>query len=256
MGQTLNTKRRRGLLALFLVAFLVTLAPATWAAAQETETTVAGEETEVTTGSETGEAPGAGEHAEEPGPRGEKEAKCLANLEGGGSLADKDCKPPLPIVPKIPELIWAVVIFAIVAAFMMIYAVPRIRAVVEAREAKIRGDQQAAEQALASIESQRRDYEAQVAAARAEAAALVDQARSEADAVREREIAAAEADASAVRTQAAADIRAATERAFGGLRSQVAQISFELAERVIERPLDRQAQQALVERFLDEASQN
>jgi F-type H+-transporting ATPase subunit b len=87
-------------------------------------------------------------------------------------------------------------------------------------------------------------------------AALVDQARAEVDAVRAEQIAAAEADASAVRTQAAADIRSATERAFGGLRSQVAEISFTLAERVIERPLDRTAQQALVERFLDEHSQN
>jgi F-type H+-transporting ATPase subunit b len=258
MAQSLSTQARRrrpAALVLALVAFLVVLAPATWAAAQ-TETTVSGEQTETTVaGEEPGEVHTQGE-GEEPGPRGEDEAKCLANLEGGGSLSDKDCKPPLPIVPKINEVIWAVIVFAIVAAFMMIFAVPRIRAVIAAREEKIRGDQQAAEQALASIESQRRDYEAQVAAARAEGAAIVDQARSEADAVREREVAAAEADAAAVRAQAAADIQAATERAFGGLRSQVAEISFELAERVIERPLDRQAQQALVERFLDDASRN
>ena len=41
---------------------------------------------------------------------------------GGGSLSDKDCKPPLPIVPKANELIWSVIIFAIVAAFMMMFA--------------------------------------------------------------------------------------------------------------------------------------
>jgi F-type H+-transporting ATPase subunit b len=244
-----ETKRTRTVgwaaLAVVLVAFLAVLAPAAMAAAQ-TETTVAGSESggEVHT------------QGEEPGPRGEKEAKCLANLEGGGSLADKDCKPPLPIVPKIPELIWAVVIFAITAAFMMFYAVPRIRKVVADREAKVRGDQQAAEQALVSIETQRRDYDAQIAAARAEASALLEQARAEADQVRQRVMGAAEAEAAGVRQQAADDIRAATERAFGGLRSQVAQISFDLAERVIQRPLDRQAQQAVVERFLDDASRN
>jgi F-type H+-transporting ATPase subunit b len=244
MGTDVRTHRMAAL-AVVLAAFLAVLAPAAWAVAQTT----------TTASSESGEVHTQGEAAE-PGPRGEDEAKCLANLEGGGSLSDKDCKPPLPIVPKLNELLWAVIIFAIVSGFMMKFAVPKIRKVVQQREDKIRGDQQAAEAALASIEDQRRDYDAQIAAARAEAAAVLDQARAEADAVREREIAAAEADAATVRAQASEDIRAATERAFGGLRSQVAQISFELAERVIERPLDRQAQQALVERFLDEHSQN
>jgi F-type H+-transporting ATPase subunit b len=246
MAET-KRKRTKGLaaLAVLLVALLAVLAPAAMAAAQTTTTAA----------SESGEVHTQGEEAE-PGPRGAKEQKCLDNLNNGGSLADKDCKPPLPIVPKIPELIWAVVIFAIVAAFMMVYAVPRIRKVVEDREAKIRGDQQAAEQALVSIETQRRDYDAQIAAARAEAAQLLEQARAEADGVRQRLMSAAETEAAGVRQQAADDIRAATERAFGGLRSQVAQISFELAERVIQRPLDRQAQQALVERFLDDASRN
>jgi F-type H+-transporting ATPase subunit b len=245
--ETLSVRRRRvAVVAVILAAFLAVLAPAAIAGAQ-TETTTAGEES--------GEVHTQGEEAL-PGPQGEDEAKCLANLESGGSLSDKDCKPPLPIVPKLNELIWAVIIFALVSGFMMIFAVPKIRAVVQQREDKIRGDQQAADQALQSIEAQRHEYDSQIAAARAEAAAVVEEARRRADEVRERELAAAEAEASAVRVQAAEDIRQATERAFGGLRSQVAQISFELAERVVERPIDRQAQQALVERFLDDASRN
>ena len=249
MARVVIPERRKGrpaVLAVLLVALLAVLAPAAIAGAQ-TETTVAG--------SGSGEVHTQGEAAE-PGPRGDKERKCLDNLESGGSLSDKDCKPPLPIIPKPNELLWTVIIFALVAIFMMTFAVPKIRAVMHQRDEKIRGDHQAAEAALASIESQRQDYDARIAAARAEAAAIVEEARREADAVREREIAAAEADAAAVRNQAAEEIRSATERAFGGLRSQVAQISFELAERVIERPLDRQAQQTLVERFLDENSRN
>jgi F-type H+-transporting ATPase subunit b len=139
---------------------------------------------------------------------------------------------------------------------MMLFAVPRLRRAIHAREEKIRGDLQSAEQASTAIEDQRRSYEERLAAARVQANEILEEARREADAARTELMSAAEADAVAERARAAAEIREATDRALAGLRSQVATLSIELAERVIEQPLDRQAQLALVEGFLDERRNN
>jgi F-type H+-transporting ATPase subunit b len=247
---------RRWWAAVLLGAVLGVVAPAS--AAVATETTEAEEAPPTTAGEvttqdgEDGEAPAGDEHEELPGPRGEDERECLENLEGGGSLSDKACDPPLPIIPEIAELVWGIGIFAAVAAFMMLFAVPRLRRAIHAREEKIRGDLQSAEQASTAIEQQRREYEERLAAARLQAGEIVEEARREADAARSELLSAAEADAAAERARAAAEIREATDRALAGLRSQVATLSIELAERVIEHPLDRQAQLALVEGILDE----
>ena len=64
-------------------------------------------------------------------------------------------------------------------------------------------------------------------------------------------IAKAEADAAEIRTRAQEDIRLAQERAMTDLRAQVADLSIELAEKVVERNLDRDTQIALIENYIN-----
>ncbi len=186
---------------------------------------------------------------------GADEQKCVDKLLAGGTV--DDCpKKPNPILPKLNEVIWGAVFFGVVAVFMMAYAVPRLRGGLAARETKIRDDLRDGERDVAEAEQARSAYRSQIAEARVEAARILDDVRREAGEVRSRLAAEAEADAAAERARTATEIQQATDRALEGLRSQVAQLSFELAERLIGRPVDRQANQPLVERFLDEASRN
>jgi len=60
----------------------------------------------------------------------------------------------------------------------------------------------------------------------------------------------AESDASETRSRAQEDIRLAGERAQADLQGRVAELSIELAEKIVERNLDRDTQLALVESYI------
>ncbi len=57
-----------------------------------------------------------------------------------------------------------------------------------------------------------------------------------------------------MRARARDDIRLATERAMGDLQTRVADLSIELAEKVVERNLDRDTQLALIESYINQVS--
>lgn len=163
-----------------------------------------------------------------------------------------DCRKATSLFsPAAPELIWGTIAFAIVAAFLIKYAFPTIKKGMTARTDKIRGDLEAAEQAKEQAEEERRQYEARLSEARAEATRLIESARQDAERVRERLMARAETDAAETRQRAQEDIQLARERALSDLRTQVADLSIELAERIVERSLDRPTQVALVDSYID-----
>jgi F-type H+-transporting ATPase subunit b len=60
----------------------------------------------------------------------------------------------------------------------------------------------------------------------------------------------AEADAAETRARAQEDIGLATDRAQADLQGRVAELSIELAEKIVERNLDRDTQLALVESYI------
>ena len=52
------------------------------------------------------------------------------------------------------------------------------------------------------------------------------------------------------------DIRLATERAMADLQGRVAELSIELAEKVVEHNLDRDTQIALIENYINQVGSN
>jgi F-type H+-transporting ATPase subunit b len=69
-------------------------------------------------------------------------------------------------------------------------------------------------------------------------------------------IARAETEANEVRQRAEADIQAQRQRALSELRGDVAQLSIDLAERIVERNLDHDTQRRLVDSFIDQVGSN
>jgi len=164
----------------------------------------------------------------------------------------EDVKAKNPILPEGKEIVWAVIAFAIVFGLLAWKAWPAIKKALKDREDRIRGDLERAESARVEAEQSLEEYRAQLAEARTEANAIVEQAREAADQVRRDLIARAEADAAELRSRAADDIRLATERAMSELHGKVAQLSIELAEKVIEQNLDRDAQIRLIENYINQ----
>jgi F-type H+-transporting ATPase subunit b len=157
-----------------------------------------------------------------------------------------------PIVPHWDEVLWGSISFAIVFSLLAWKAWPAIKKALADREEKIRNDLESAESAKTEAESSLAEYQRQLAEARNESGKIIEEARLAADQVRKDLIARAEADAADLRARAQEDIRLATERAMADLQGRVAELSIELAEKVVERNLDRDTQIALIESYINQ----
>jgi F-type H+-transporting ATPase subunit b len=207
---------------------LAGLAAPTFATEEPTEgSTTTGEEAEI-------------DHASE---------ECIELLEAGDDI-DACQEAPNPLLPETNEIIWGTIFFLVVVAVLTKFAIPALKKGLQAREDKIRSDLQGAESAKTDAEDVLADYRAQLADARAEADRLIEDARGQAEQVRTDLIARAEADAAEARARATADLEQSVNRLKADLQTDVTHFAIELAERIVERNLDRDAQQALIERYI------
>ena len=167
-------------------------------------------------------------------------------------LAAESVKAKNPIVPETKEIVWAVISFAIVFGLLAWKAWPAIKKAIADREAHIRTDLERAESAKTEAETSLAEYQQQLSEARNEAGKIIEEARLAADQVRKDLIARAETEAAELRGRAQEDIRLASERALTELQGRVAELSIELAEKVVERNLDRDTQIALIESYINQ----
>ncbi len=182
-------------------------------------------------------------------PKGDAEEECIKLLEDGKKIDDCQEAPSL-ILPETNEIIWGGLAFVVLLLVMWKYALPPVRNMMKQREDRIRDDLERAEQARTEAEGELANYRRQVADARNEAARIIEEARQSADEVKRQIQSQAEADAVEIRARAQEDIRLAAERAQADLQGRVADLSIELAEKIVERNLDRDTQLALVESYI------
>ena len=158
-----------------------------------------------------------------------------------------------PILPTVNEMFWAAVFFIALWALMKFVLLPPVLRTMDARDAKVRDDLQAAEHAETQRVTKLEEYEAGLAGARAEAVGMIEQARSEGEAERREAIAAAEAEVAALRAQAAEEIATAKTTARAELTGSIADIAVGAAEAVVQKPIDRSAQVQVVEDYVNRA---
>lgn len=159
---------------------------------------------------------------------------------------------PSLVLPATGEIIWGGLAFLVVLFVLLKFAFPALKKGLKSREDKIREDLEAAERARSEAEAEAAQYRAQLGDARGEAGRIIEEARQAADEVRKDLIARAEADAAEVRQRAQEDARLASERALADLQRRVSELSIELAERIVQRNLDRDTQLALIESYINE----
>jgi len=157
-----------------------------------------------------------------------------------------------PILPATNEVVVGAISFLIVFFVLWKLAFPGIKAAMEARADKIRGDLDAAESQKNQAQQVLEDYQRQLADARSEAGRIIEESRRAADDLRRDLMAKAESEAAELRQRAQADIDATVARAKADLQREVASFAVTIAERVVERNLDRDAQLALIERYINE----
>ncbi|MDQ1468283.1 MAG: F-type H+-transporting ATPase subunit b [Actinomycetota bacterium] len=191
-----------------------------------------------------------------PDPKADKATKeCVKILNDGGKLDDCHQSPSV-LKPDNSELVWGSISFLILLGLFFKWGYPAVVKSMKAREDRIKDDLEGAEGAKTEAETVLSEYRAQLADARTEAGRIIDEARQAADQVRRDLIARAEADAADLRTRAQEDIRLAGERAMADLRSRVSDLAIELAEKVVERNLDRDTQLALIDNYINSVGSN
>jgi F-type H+-transporting ATPase subunit b len=169
----------------------------------------------------------------------------------------QDChKSASILLPALPELIWGSLAFLIVLGVLVKFAFPMLKKTMADRQTRIREDLEGAEAAKAEAERERDDYRARIQASRQEAVEILEAARGDAERVRADIIARAESEANDIKARATEDIRLATERAQADLQASVKDLSIELAEKVVERNLDPEAQRALIDSYISQVGSN
>ena len=160
------------------------------------------------------------------------------------------------VLPETNELIAGVLAFLIVFFFVWKKALPAINRTLEARQAAITGKLDAAEKAKVEAESLRKDYEAQLADARNKGNQVIEEARKSAEQMKVDMLARAQTEADGIVAKARDEAGLEKERALSEARQEVANLSIDLAERVVGRNLDRETQLGLVDQYIAQLESN
>jgi F-type H+-transporting ATPase subunit b len=158
------------------------------------------------------------------------------------------------LLPDFAELLWGLVAFALLMAFLFWKVFPTVGRTLDERASRIQGQLEEAEAVRGEAEELRSQYESQIAEAREEANTIVEDARQQAERLRQDMLARAEEEAQQILARAREDAAADRGRLVQELRGQVAALSVELAGKIVQRELDEAQHRELVDQYINELS--
>ncbi len=171
----------------------------------------------------------------------------LLAAEAGGAKPDESHNP---IIPEIFELVYSLIAFVVLVVLFKKFGFPAVKKGMDARTERIRADLDQAEKAKTSAEGVLAEYKKQLDDAKAEADRIIDEARKQAEKVKADVLAKTNDEVGELKSKATADIEAARSAALASLQSSVADIAIELAEKVVEKNLDRETNKRLIDSFI------
>jgi F-type H+-transporting ATPase subunit b len=152
-------------------------------------------------------------------------------------------------------------LFGLIALFLIWFfvarkAVPKIQKVLDERQETIEGGIERAKAVQAEAEETLQQYQAQLAEARQEAAQMREKAKEQGAAIIAEMREEAQAEAQRIVDNAHAQIEADRQQALVQLRTEIGQLSTDLASRIVGETLqDQEAQSRVIDRFLAELEQ-
>ena len=158
------------------------------------------------------------------------------------------------ILPASEELLWGAIAFLVVLFILTRFAFPKLRENVEAREKRIQNDLEEAERAKTEARGDLDKYKQQLAEARGEANRIIEEARQQAEQVRKDLTEKAQQEADQIVSRAQEQIEAERTRTVQELQGTIADLSIELAEKVVGRSLDDKSQRDMVDAYIREVS--
>ena len=183
-------------------------------------------------------------------------SKCVEEAVCTGQQADTCVKAASPILPATNELIWGIVSFSVLVFVMIKFAFPPIQRMMQARTDRIRQSLDDSERQRTEAQGILDQYNAQLADAKSEANRIIEEARQTADNLRRDLMHRAEAEVNDLKQRTQEEILAAKERTLADLRAEVSGLAIELAEKVVERNLDRATNMALIDSYINQVGNN
>ncbi|MEY2900420.1 MAG: hypothetical protein RL247_586 [Actinomycetota bacterium] len=151
-----------------------------------------------------------------------------------------------PLLPAIYDIVWSIIPFALVLLLFWRVVLPRLQKTLDERSAAIEGGIAQAETAQAEAKEALDKYNKLLADARAEAAEIRDQARSEGAKILQEMKTSAQAEADRIAQSAQAQIEAERHQAVVSLRKEVGNLALDLASAVVQERLSEDAKAASV----------
>ena len=151
-----------------------------------------------------------------------------------------------PLRPAIYDIVWSIIPFALVLLLFWRVVLPRLQKTLDERSEAIEGGIAQAENAQAEAKEALEKYNALLADARAEAASIRDQARSEGTQILQEMKTNAQAEADRIAQSAQAQIEAERHQAVLSLRKEVGNLALDLASAVVQERLSEDAKAAAV----------
>ena len=158
------------------------------------------------------------------------------------------------ILPNGAELLWSAIFFFGLWALMKFVLLPPIIEGRNEREARVRTGQDSVSDSESELAQITAAHEERIAAAKAEAAAVLDAARVEADGQRAQAVAAVEDEIAKLRANAQAEIDGARTSALAGAKGAVSQLAVGAAGKVLGRNVDLAANQGVIDSYLNGAN--
>jgi len=151
-------------------------------------------------------------------------------------------------------LITTIVVFVIAFLILKSKVWPRITAGLDERDNKIRGEIKAAEDAREQANAALREYEESLAAARKEASEMIAKAKASAKAAADELRQRNEDDLAEMKQRASKEIDAAKHAAINEIHAEAATLATQVAGKILQREINADDQQRLVEESLRELS--
>jgi F-type H+-transporting ATPase subunit b len=158
---------------------------------------------------------------------------------------------PNPILPIWQEVVVGVIAFALLCFVLMKYVFPRMEQTFQARVDAIEGGIKRAESAQAEANQLLEQYRAQLAEARSDAARIRDDARVDAEGIRQDVLAKAREESDRIIAAGKDQLAAERQTIVHELRAEIGTVAVDLASRIVGESLaDEARRKGTVERFL------
>ena len=156
-------------------------------------------------------------------------------------------------IPAGYDIVWSLIVTGVIAFFFFKYLMPKMTALLDERAAKIEGGLEHAAKVQAEAEATKVEREAELLAARQEAARIREQAHEASNEIVAEAKTKAQGEANRVLESAQRQIEAERTSAVVSLRADIGSLATDLASRIVGESLADDARQSrLIDRFLDE----